>query len=438
MRLKQICIALIGLTTPLWGLTAAAANLSAIHQLALAHDSEYAAAQQARQAGIEALPQARAQLRPAISLTGSLSHTQTDPSPGARNDFDAHSYGVRLTQPLFRMQNLQAYEQGKLAALLADQRLALASQELILRVAQAYFDVLLAQDNLAAAQAQKDALAQQLAQARKSFEVGVATIVDTHEAQARFDVARAQEIAAHNDLEVRRSALEKLIGGAAPTLDSLRPGVQMALPAPNDMAAWVKQAEDANLAVLAAQTALESARREVRRQAGGHYPTLDLVASYSARSANNASAASPDAATGVLGLELNWPLYQGGGTRSRVRQAIANQEKARFELDTARRDGTLRARQAFLGVVSGEARVRALEAALVSGESQLRSTKLGLEVGVRTRVDVLNAQQQVYATQRDLAAARYQTLIAGLQLEAAAGNLDLDDLKALDALLQRR
>lgn len=411
-----------------------AANLSEIHQLARDNDAIYAAAKEAYRAGQEALPQGKALLRPTISLSGYLRQNDTETSTPSSANYSSRGYGLSLTQPIYRKQNLESYEQAKLAVLLAEQQLSLADQDLVLRVAQAYFDVLLAQDNLSSAQAQKQAFAEQLAQARKSFEVGAATIVDTHEAQARYDLATSQEIAAGNDLEVKRRALERLIAREAPELDRLKDATRIPLPTPNAMDAWVKQAQENNLAVLTSQTALETARREVERQRGGHYPNLDLVASYSDSRKSNLG--TLDSKTGVVGLELNLPLYQGGAVSSRVRQAIANQEKARYDLDNARRQSTLSARQAFLGVVSGDAQVKALEQALVSSESQLKSTKLGLEVGVRTRVDVLNAQQLVYSTQRDLASARYQTLLAGLQLKAAAGTLGVDDLKALDALLK--
>jgi outer membrane protein len=431
MRHTLLFLALNLAAGPVMG-TAQAANLSEIHQLARDNDPSYAAAREAYRAGLEALPQGKALLRPTLSLSGYLRHNDVETT--TRTDYQSSGYSLSLTQPLYRKQNLEGYEQAKLAVLLAEQQLSRADQDLVLRVAQAYFDVLLAQDNLASAQGQKQAFAEQLAQARKSFEVGAATIVDTHEAQARYDLATSQEIAALNDLEVKRRALEKLIGREAPTLDRLKDATRMPLPTPNDMDAWVKQAQENSLAVLTSQTALETARREVERQRGGHYPNLDLVASYSDNRKSNLGAV--DSRAGVVGLELSLPLYQGGAISSRVRQAVANQEKARYDLDNARRESALNARQAFLGVVSGDARVKALEQALVSSESQLKSTKLGLEVGVRTRVDVLNAQQLVYATQRDLASARYQTLLAGLQLKAAAGTLGAEDLKALDALLK--
>lgn len=429
MRHTLLCLAL-GLAAG----AAGAANLSAIHQLARDNDPVYAAAQAAYRAGQEALPQGRALLRPTLSMNGFVSHNDTDTSLGSSSNYESHGYGLRLSQPLYRKQNLEGYEKAKLATLLAEQQLGLAEQDLVLRVALAYFDVLLAQDNLATVEAQKTALAEQLAQARKSFEVGAATIVDTHEAQARYDLATAQAIAAENDLEVKRRALEKLIARQAPALDRLDAAAPIPLPTPNDMDAWVKRAEDNSLVVQASQTALEAARREVELQQGGHYPTLDLTASYSDN--RKTSLGTLDSKSGTLGLELGWVLYQGGAISSRVREALARQDQARQELENARRESALNARQAFLGVVSGDAQLKALEQALVSSESQLKSTKLGLDVGVRTRVDVLNAQQLVYSTQRDLASARYQTLLAGLRLKAAAGMLGEADLKALDALLK--
>jgi outer membrane protein len=195
------------------------------------------------------------------------------------------------------------------------------------------------------------------------------------------------------------------------------------------MDAWVKQAESDSLFVVLGQTAQESARREVLKQKGGHLPTLNFVA-------RHAGGTKVDDTGSYIGLDFALPIYKGGGVDSLVRESVALQEKTRHNLESARRQARLDARQGFLGVVSGSGRVKALEQALVSSEAQLKSTKLGLEVGVRTRVDVLNAQQQLFTTKRDLAAARYQTLVAGLQLKAAAGSLKEDDLKAVDALLK--
>ena len=415
------------------------ANLGAVYQLARDNDAKLAAAREAQKAGQEKIPQGRAGLLPAINLSANARRTDPESSAaGANNNaYNSRGFSLSLVQPIYRKQNLETYEQAKLQATLSDQELRLAEQDLILRTASAYFDVLQAQDALATAQAQKQAFTEQLAQARKSFEVGAATITDTHEAQARFDLTVAQEIAAQNDLEVKRRSLEKIINQEAPKLAQLFDVAKMPLPEPANMDAWVKQAEEGSLSVVLNQTGLEVARREVERQRGGHWPTLDLSASYSDnRNATVGASTGVNTKSAVLGVELGWVLYQGGAIDARVREAVANQEKARFDLEDARRQARLDARQGFLGVLSGDAQVRALEQALVSSEAQLKSTKLGLEVGVRTRVDVLNAQQQVFTTRRDLSAARYKTLLAGLQLKGAAGTLSEADIKALDALLK--
>jgi outer membrane protein len=434
MRLTLLAAAL---ATMVASSIACGANLSTIFQLARSNDAVFAAAQEAYKAGLEKLPQGRALLLPTIGLTANLNHTDTESSvAGFSKSSDPYGYNLALTQPIYRKQNLESYEQSKLQVLQAEQTLKVAEQDLKLRVAKAYFDVLQAQDVLATARGQKQAYAEQLAQARKSFEVGAATITDTHEAQARYDLTTAQEIAGENDLEVKKRALEKIVNQEAPTLSLLNQQAKVLLPEPNNMDAWVKQAETDSLAVALGRTAQEAARREVDKQKGGHLPTLDLKASYSDnRGQTSGAVAGVKTQTGTIGLEFALPLYQGGAISSRVREASANLEKARHDLENARRQATLDARQAYLGVISGSAQVQALEQALVSSEAQLRSTKLGLEVGVRTRVDVLNAQQQVYTTRKDLAAARYQTLIAGLTLKAASGSLSEADLKALDALL---
>jgi outer membrane protein len=413
---------------------AGSANLSSVLQLARENDAGFAAAQESYKAGQEKIPQGRAGLLPTVSLGANARYNESRSSVSASADYDSRNISLALIQPLYRKQNLEAYAQARVQALLAEQQLKLAEQNLILSVAQAYFAILQAQDVLATAQAQKQAFGEQLAQARKSFEVGASTITDTHEAQARYDLTVAQEIAALNDLDVKRRSLEKIINSESPELARLADGVTLSLPEPDNMEDWVKQAEEAGMAVQLNQSALELARREVERLRGAHLPTLDLTASYS--DSRNPTSTLSSSRGGNVGLEFGWLLYQGGAMDSRVRESLALLEKARFDLDGARRQARLEARQGYLGVLSGNAQVKALEQALVSSEAQLRSTKLGLEVGVRTRVDVLNAQQQLFTTRRDLAAARYQTLVAGLQLKAAAGSLDAEDLKLIDALLK--
>lgn len=429
---------ILALTSLAW--TADAANLSDIYHMARKKDAQYAAAVADYKANMEKLPQGRSQLLPVVGLSAEYNHYDTDIHyAGLANSSRSYSSPTAtfaLRQPIYHKQYLETLGQAKLQVQLADAQLKAAEQNLMLRSSQAYFDVLQAQVNLESARIQKTAIAEQLELAKKSFEVGAATIVDTHEAQARYDAAVAEEIVAGNDLDLKRWALEKLIMEPAPELAWLAEHYQVAMPEPNNMDSWVQLADQNNLNVRANQYAAEIAGREVERQRAGFLPTVDLNASYTTTRDSYSGNTKIDS-TGVtqVGVRLDWNLYQGGATSSLVREAVANKEKASANLDNATRQAQLDARQSFLGVVAGDARVRALEQAVKSNETQLRSTRLGQEVGVRTAVDVLNAQQSLYLARRDLASARYAALISSLNLKAVAGGLTEDDLKAVDALL---
>jgi outer membrane protein len=422
----------------LCGATAHAANLGAIYALALAHDAQYAAAVETAAAGREKSEQGRALLRPTLGVNGNARHNSDSSSSYAGSaSYNSGNIALNASQPLLRLGNYAAYQQGELQAQLADQQLELARQDLLVRVSRGYFDVLQAQDALTTVRGQRDAFTGQLAQARRSFEVGLAPVTDVNEAQSRYDLTLAQEIAASNELEVKRRALEKAIGRELPVLatldadaniDILDDGVLEELSSTAPRRAWP---------VAIGATSEEIARQEIARQQAGHMPTVDMVASLGEnRNGNYSQVGKQRTSSASIGIELNIPLYEGGATSSRVREAAHNLGRAQGDLDNARRQAILDARQALLGVRSGVALDKALRKAVTSGETQVRSTRRGLEVGLRTRVDVLNAEQQLYTTQRDLSAARYQTLNAGLLLRAAAGGLREDDLRALDALLK--
>lgn len=436
----------------IWGLLASlsmpahGADLLSLYRQARDSDAAYASARAAWTAGQEKLPQGRAGLLPAISLSAFTQYNDREfrfRAPGippSNADFNSNSLSLSLSQPLYRRQNWVAYEQAKTQVLQADAQFALAAQDLILRIAQAYFDVLLAQDTVAFAGAQKSAIGEQLAQAKRNFEVGTATITDQHDAQARYDLTVAQEIAALNDLEVRRRQLAQIIGRSAPVIVSLGPKLPLALPEPNQIERWVEQATASNIQVVISEAAMTFARQEVERNRGGHHPTLDAFATYSDSAAGSGPQGGPgnDSTSKIIGLQLALPIYQGGATASRVREALANEEKARQDLENARRSAELAARQGFLGVTSGVAQVNALQAALVSSQSSLDSTRLGLEVGVRTQVDVLNAQQQLFSTRRDLAQARYNYILSLLRLKAAVGTLTEEDIARVNSWLERK
>ena len=416
-----------------------------IYRQAQAADATYAAARASWSAGQEKLPQGLSGLLPSATLSASTqqndreTRTRIPGSSPVDSAFNSNSASISVTQPLYRPQNMATYQQAKAQVAQSDAVFAQATQDLILRVAQAYFDVLLAQDTIAFAQAQLVAIGRQLEQAKRNFEVGTATITDTHEAQSRYDLTVSLEISARNELEVRKRFLELIIGRPAPGLSPLGPRFIPSQPEPNHPAIWAADSAYNNLQVRIGQANLEFAAKEVERNRAGHWPTVDAFASYndSGSGTGTQTLSGVDTRTGVVGLQLQLPLYQGGMTSSRVREAIANEEKARQDLENARRTAELTAQQAFLGVATGVVQVRALEAALVSSQSSLDSTRLGQEVGVRTQVDVLNAQQQLSQTRRDLAQAKYTYILALLRLKAAAGALTEQDVNQVNGWLDR-
>ncbi len=421
-------------------LDAHAIDLLQVYQEALANDAPYASARATLTAGQEKATQGRAGLLPTVGVGGSYNRSDFNSTssgiPVSRN-FSSNGYTISLSQPLLRLANWEQYQQGKLSVAVSEAQFAQAQQDLIVRVAQAYFDVLAAQDALASVQAQKSAITEQLASAKRNFEVGTATITDTHEAQARFDLAVAQEFAAQNDLEIKRTALQQIIGKPAGELATLRPGLRLTPPEPAVVDTWVQSAEQQNYGVLGQQLALEIAQREIKRNRAGHLPTVDLVASrnHNNQTGSTLSAVGSVADVNTIGVQWNIPLFSGFAVDSRVREAIALEDKSRSDLENARRVAAQGARQAYLGVNSGLAQVKALEAAEISSQSALDSNRLGYQVGVRINIDVLNAQQQLYSTRRDLAKARYDTIVNGLRLKSAAGALKEEDLAQINALL---
>ncbi len=433
---------------------AAGADLMEILRQAQTADASYAAARAAWKAAQEKLPQGLALLLPSVSLSGNTQYNDRSidyrvdqsnlaaaglTSANVDSRFNNNALAVSVAQPLYRPQNVVQYDQAKVQVAQADYQLALALQDLILRAAQAYFDILLAQDNVELAGAQKLAIGEQLAQAKRNFEVGTATITDTHEAQARYDLVTAQEIAALNDLESRKRALEQIIGKAAPPVAPLGPNFALVPPEPSSMSAWVELALESSLQVQIQRAVEEFAAKEVERNRAAHRPTVDVVASYTqaGTGAGQQTNLGNDTTTAIIGLQLAMPLYQGGAVSSRVREAQSNLERSRQDLEAARRNAALNTQQSFLGVTSGIAQVKALQSAVVSTQSQLESTRLGQEVGVRTGVDVLNAQQLLYSARRDLAQARYNYILSTLRLRAATGRLDENDVARISQWLAR-
>ncbi|MDO9150565.1 MAG: TolC family outer membrane protein [Methylotenera sp.] len=420
-------------------------SLIEVYQQALANDPTLASALSANQAAQEAIEQAKALYRPTLNLTAGATATQTrleilsgnNPFvPEGRSNFESYNYGVQARQPIYRKDSLVQIDQSKVQVSRADKQLNLSKQELMLRVTQAYFDVLLAQDQIELIIAQKAAILSQLEQANANFEVGTATITDVNEAQARFDLVFAQEIAAVNQYQIAKHAVQAITGKMPEKLATVRTDM-----ATNSLGQgldrWLEVATQNNLNIQIQQDALAISTQEVERLRAGHLPTLDAVASYTNNYANGnpTNGIGSELKTAAIGFQLEIPLYLGGAVNSRVRQAVLNQQKAQDDIQIARRSAELETQRAYLNLSSSIAQVKAYEQALISSQSQVDSTKLGYEVGVRTSVDVLNAQQQLFSAKRDLLQARYSYLVNIIRLKATSGVVAEPDLADINQQL---
>ncbi|WP_343655973.1 TolC family outer membrane protein [Cupriavidus sp.] len=421
--------------------SALAADLLQVYRDAQANDAQFASARSQLLATREKLPQGRAGLLPQIAGTAGAQRTMADYSSPVDTTryFNANTWALQLTQPLFRWDRWETYKQGELASLAGEVTFQQAQLDLITRASQAYFDVLAAQDNLYLAGAQKKAIGEQLEQAKRNFEVGTATITDANDAQARYDLATSTEIAAQSALEVTRATLQQITGKPVDELMGLRPEAQIPGPLPADVNAWASQAEQTNPQVGLASYNLETAQRETNKAKAGHLPSVDLVASYGYTNAQGTATQLSNVGSrynsGVVGVQLNIPIFTGGQIQSRVRETLALADKAASDLEFARRTAAQQARQTYSGVFNGLAQVKALEAAERSAQSAVESNQLGYEVGVRINIDVLNAEAQLFSTRRDLSKARYDTIMNGMRLKASTGTLSEDDVVQINTLL---
>jgi outer membrane protein len=439
LNAPQLRATLLGLSIATLFSYAHAYDLQQAYADAVAVDPLTASANAALNVSREKLPQAKALELPVVNGSASVTRQAVDSNLAPTRNFTARSAGINLTYPVYRAQNIESIEQAKLAQTVSEAQLASAKQDLIVKVAQAYFDVLSSQDSLAVIRAQKRAVSEQLQSAKRNFEVGTATITDQQEAQARADLVLFQEIAGANDLETKLIALATLTGkspNAMSPLNSLRNNTPLAGPLPAELNAWSDAAKANNYAVQQASIAVENAKRELAKQHLSNRPTLDLVGSISRSENAIASSVGLTSNSAALGLQLAVPLYTGGVIDSRVREAAASLNKNEFDLTNAKNQAELAARQAYLGLNSLLNQVTALQAAEKSSRLSLDSNLLGYQVGVRINIDVLNAQQQVFATQRDLAKVRYDVLVNGLKLKAVTASLRPDDIASVNGLLE--
>jgi outer membrane protein len=418
-------------------------SLMDVYRQALANDPTLASALSTNKAAQEIIEQGKALYRPRVNFSAATTATRTDfeivgsaaPFRGGVNNFEGYNYGVEARQPIFRKQNLEQIDQSIVQVSQADKQYHLSQQALILRTTQAYFDVLIAQDRIDLIGAQKAAILSQLEQAKATFEVGTATVTDVNEAQARYDLVLAQEIAAINEYDIAKRAVESITGQIPGKLASAKSDIQVT-ELSQKMQEWQQVALENNLNIQIQQDALKIAEHDVSIAQAGHLPTLDLVAAYTKNYSNGGqNGFGNDSKNANIGLQLDVPIYQGGAISSRARQAVLNKQRALDDIEIARRSTDLETQRAYLNLSTTIAQVKALEQALVSSQSQLDSTKLGYEVGVRTSVDVLNAQQQFYSAKRDLLQARYNYLVNIIRLKTASGLVSEADLQDINQQL---
>ncbi len=440
--------------TPLAALLSGALLLSATpakalgfleaYRAALTSDPTYQAAIAENDAGQENIALGRAGLLPQISASGSRYKVKGDQEypqqtlTGTRRvtnplDYTSNSRVVQLRQTLLNWGSIAQYRQGKARAGYSGEIFRSKQQDLALRLSSSYFQVLLAQHSIELAEARRDTLNQQVKTTEKQFEAGDGTITDVDEARARFDLSAAQLIEARDQLTVALRSLREMVGETPLSLAVLKTELPLVSPAPDTLEAWIELALDSSPEIAAARQALEVAAREVDKSRGGHLPTVDLIAAYNKSQSETVTSINQDTTTRQVGLQVNIPIFSGGYTNALTNQAIANRQRATYELEAAVNRTQLEVTRQFSGTLSGIAKVQALQLAVASSEKAVHSTKMGFQAGMRTNVDILNAEEQLYQSRRNLAEAKYLYLLSSLRLRAAGGMLSEADMVAVDS-----
>jgi outer membrane protein len=427
--------------------SAQAQSLVEMYEAARGYDAGFISAKAQFEANLARANQSLGGILPNIAM--SVSHTKTDVQrqisgvDAVRQDvaqLETKTTAATLVQPLYRPAAWATYRQGGRQLQQAAAQYEAAEHELLIRVSQAYFDVLTSEDNFELVQNQKKAVSEQLASAQRNFEVGTATITGVRDAQARYDLADAQAIAAENDLRTKRLALNMVAGIDNAQPKRLAKKTNLVTPPNEDVNSWVSQSQSSSPAVRQAQLAVEVADYEMDKATAVHKPTLDAQMTYG-RTENLKGTATPAITnpyttwSPTVGLVLNVPLFAGFSGVYKVKEAIALKDKARSDLDNARRSTEQATRNTYFGLLAGLSQVKAYEAAEASSQSALDANKLGYSVGVNINIDVLNSQSQLYQTKRDLAKARYDVLVTNLKLRQAAGTLTPADLQPINDLL---
>ncbi len=429
------------LALTVWGAGAQAQSLADLYRQAAAGDPALTAAEAQYRAAVERVSQSGAALAPNIALTSSVSRSQF--KDDIRDDelareFFTRQTGVQLTQPLYKPVAWRSLKQAESQAQAAWLLRAQAQAELTQRLTTAYFDVLTARSEVTQLLAQQQATAEQLAVAKRSFTVGTASVTDVREAEAKADTVAAQLAVAQLEVEAKQALLSQVVGSPASVNAEPAPGSPLPTVAAQDLGSWLDAADGSSPQIQGAMKTLEAARLEVSKAEAGHYPTVELSLSHQGNHASGSTLSSlpQGGRTTQAGINLNLPLYAGGGLQSRTREAIAQQDKAQADVEAARRSVGTSVRQAFYATLQAIAQFKGLQTAEKSAETSLKANKRGYEVGMRINADVLNAQSQLYQTRRDKARAWHEAWSGFIKIKAAAGQVSEDDLARVDGQMQ--
>lgn len=425
---------------------ARADDLLSLYRQALESNAGYRAAQAEVEAQREVLPQARAQLLPSLSLSGSKGKNRTEQTsagffgPVTRTqEYDSHNYALMLKQPLFRPYNFALYAQSRAQVASADARLDQALQDLAVTVGGAYFDVLLARAELEVNRSQQQAYEAQMEYAGKAFRAGLGTRTDIDEARSRLDLVKAQAIQLEYRVEYTLDALRAVVGRPLTPLVSLDPArVELVPPNPASLEEWVRVAEEVNPRLRSLRADVEAAEKEVWKARSGHMPTVDLVAQRSNSQSDTNTSIGTEYDTKMVGVQVSIPIFSGGYVSSTVRQALANLEKVRQQMEATRREVSLQVRKEFDAALQGVHWVGAYEQAVKSAEQTLYSTRKGFQAGTRNSLDILNAEQNLAMARRDLNRGLYEYVLARLRLMALVGRLDINEMSRFNSWLEAR
>lgn len=412
-------------------------SLSDVYSLAEQQNPQLQSASAVSTASAQRKRQALAQFLPTASFSANLSQSWQESGTLSQN-FNSSGYSLNLAQPVYHQERFHQYAQADLRLAQSEAELEAVRRELLLTVAERYFDVLAAMDNLDFTRAEKEAIGRQLEQTKQRFDVGLIAITDVHEAQAGYDLAVAQEIEGENLIASAREGLRELTGKYHNNLSHLTDSVPLVSPEPADIQKWVDTALRQNFRLLAEQYSADAAREEIRSQRAGHYPSVDLVAGYdySAESGLRVGVADDSFSNTSVSLQFNVPIYAGGGTLARTREAQALYDQARARLEEQQRAVQRRTSESYLKIFTSISRVKALNQALTSTQSALNASEAGQEVGTRTTVDVLNTRRDLFRARRDHARARYDYVLNTLRLKESAGQLEPSHLQQVNAWLK--